>query len=51
MVTEEIRCGMTEMAAGADNISEAVVKVSEISAANREHINALAGEVSKFRVD
>jgi methyl-accepting chemotaxis protein len=51
MVTGQIRRGITEMAAGADNISEAVVKVSEISAANREHISALAGEVSKFRID
>jgi methyl-accepting chemotaxis protein len=51
MVTQEINNGMGEMSAGANNINEAVTRVSEISSINKEHINTLVGEVSKFKVE
>ncbi|MDR0602453.1 MAG: methyl-accepting chemotaxis protein [Treponema sp.] len=51
IVTEQISHGITEMAAGTDQINDAVVKVSEISAVNKEHINTLVGEISKFKVE
>jgi methyl-accepting chemotaxis protein len=41
---------MTEMAAGADQINAAVVRVNEISGENKQNIGALSGEVSKFKV-
>jgi methyl-accepting chemotaxis protein len=42
---------MGEMAAGADQINEAVIRVNGISKTNREHINTLFAEVSKFKVE
>jgi methyl-accepting chemotaxis protein len=50
-ITEEISGGMNEMAEGADQINEAIGRVSEISKTNREHINTLFAEVSKFKVE
>ncbi|MDR2470766.1 MAG: methyl-accepting chemotaxis protein, partial [Treponema sp.] len=50
-VTQEIAGGMNEMASGADQISAAVGRVNEISNANRESINALVAEVSRFKVE
>jgi methyl-accepting chemotaxis protein len=49
--SEEISGGMNEMAIGADQINLAVNKVNEISNANKDHINTLVEEVSKFKVD
>jgi methyl-accepting chemotaxis protein len=51
MVTQEISAGMNEMAAGANQINAAVNEVNAISGRNRENINALAQEVSQFKVD
>jgi methyl-accepting chemotaxis protein len=49
--SEEISGGMSEMAEGAEQINLAVTKVNEISLTNKEHINELVAEVSKFKVD
>jgi methyl-accepting chemotaxis protein len=51
MATQEITNGMNEMAIGADQISEAVNTVNDISAQNKEEIDVLVQEVSRFKVD
>jgi len=48
--TQEIKSGMNEMAGGADQINIAVHHVNDISSKNREGINILIGEVSRFKV-
>jgi methyl-accepting chemotaxis protein len=50
-VTQEITGGMNEMASGADQVNVAVNRVNEISAKNRESIEALIKEVARFKVD
>jgi methyl-accepting chemotaxis protein len=50
-VTQEITGGMNEMATGADQVNLAVTHVNEISARNREGIETLMREVSRFKVD
>jgi methyl-accepting chemotaxis protein len=50
-ITQEITGGMNEMANGANEINSAVNNVSEISNKNREGINTLMREVSKFKVE
>ena len=49
--TQEITSGMNEMASGADEINTAVNHVNEISGMNREGIDILVKEVSKFKVE
>jgi len=49
--TQEITGGMNEMASGADQINAAVHHVNEISAQNREEIEALMREVSRFKIE
>jgi len=49
--TQEITGGMNEMATGADQINLAIHHVNEISNKNREGINTLIKEVSRFKVD
>jgi methyl-accepting chemotaxis protein len=51
VVTQEITNGMNEMATGADQINVAVNRVNEISAQNKESIDTLVGEVSRFKVE
>jgi len=51
MVTQEITCGMNEMASGADQINVAVTQVNEITIKNREGIDTLLREVSRFKVE
>ncbi|MDR2632405.1 MAG: methyl-accepting chemotaxis protein [Treponema sp.] len=51
MVTQEITNGMNEMASGADQINAAVNKVNSISEQNKENIDVLVKEVSKFKVE
>jgi methyl-accepting chemotaxis protein len=51
MVTEEITNGMNEMATGADQINIAVSQVNTISGQNKESIEFLVKEVSKFKVE
>jgi len=50
-VTQEITSGMNEMASGADQINVAVHHVNEISIKNREGIDVLMKEVSRFKVE
>ena len=50
-VTQEITGGMNEMASGAEQINVAVNRVNEISEKNRENIDLLVQEVSKFKVE
>jgi len=49
--TQEITGGMNEMASGAEQINIAVHHVNEISAKNREGIETLIREVSRFKVE
>ena len=50
-MTEEITGGMNEMAAGADQINAAINKVNDLSSQNRQNIDSLVKEVSRFKVD
>jgi methyl-accepting chemotaxis protein len=50
-VTGEISNGMQEMSIGADEINVAVTRVNTISGNNKENIDVLVQEVSKFRVE
>jgi len=49
--TQEITSGMNEMASGAEQINVAVHHVNELSIKNREGIDILIKEVSRFKVD
>jgi methyl-accepting chemotaxis protein len=49
--TQEITGGMNEMASGAEQINVAVHQVNEISTRNREGIDTLMQEVSRFKVE
>jgi len=50
-VTQEITGGMNEMALGADQVNIAVNSVNEMTVKNRDAIDALLKEVSRFKVD
>jgi methyl-accepting chemotaxis protein len=50
-VTQEITFGMNEMASGAEQINVAIHHINEISGKNREGIDTLIKEVSKFKDD
>jgi methyl-accepting chemotaxis protein len=50
-VTQEISGSMNEMASGTEQINVAVNRVNEISGKNRENIDLLVREVSRFKVD
>lgn len=49
-ITTEIDGGMNEMAAGTEQITEAVVRVSELGKTNKECVDTLFDEVSKFKI-
>jgi methyl-accepting chemotaxis protein len=49
-LTQEITGGMNEMVSGTNEINSAVHNVSEISNKNREGIDTLMREVSKFKI-
>jgi methyl-accepting chemotaxis protein len=51
MATQEITNGMNEMATGADQINIAVNRVNEISGQNKDNIDVLVKEVSRFKVE
>jgi methyl-accepting chemotaxis protein len=51
LVTQEITQGMNDMAAETGQINAAVARVNQISSQNKEYINTLAVEVSKFKVE
>jgi methyl-accepting chemotaxis protein len=50
-ITQEITGGMNEMASGADQMNVAVNHVNEISGKNRDAIDVLLKEVSRFKVE
>ena len=50
-VTHEITSGMNEMSAGADQINTAVHQVNDLSSKNRDGIEILMKEVSRFKVE
>jgi methyl-accepting chemotaxis protein len=50
-VTQEITGGMNEMASGADQINIAVNNVNGMTQKNRDAIDTLIKEVSRFKVD
>jgi methyl-accepting chemotaxis protein len=50
-VTQEITGSMNEMASGTEQINAAVHRVNEISGKNRENIDILVKEISKFKVE
>jgi len=50
-VTQEITSGMNEMASGAEQINIAVHQVNELSGRNRDGIDSLMREVSRFKVE
>jgi len=50
-VTQEITGGMNEMATGADQVNIAVHNVNEMTQKNREAIDSLLKEVSRFKVE
>jgi methyl-accepting chemotaxis protein len=50
-VTQEITGGMNEMASGADQINAAIHNVNEMTIKNREAIDFLINEVSRFKVE
>ena len=49
--TQEITGGMNEMSSGADQINVAVNQVNDLCGKNRESIDMLVREVSKFKVE
>ena len=49
-ITEEITCGMNEMATGVVQINKAIHIVNEISGKNRDGLKVLLKEVSRFKV-
>jgi methyl-accepting chemotaxis protein len=51
LVTQEITNGMNEMATGADQINTAVSQVNNISGENKQNIDVLVHEVSRFKVE
>ena len=51
LASNEIAGSVMEMTNGADQINAAISRVSEISVTNKEHINTLFAEVSKFKVE
>ncbi len=50
-VTQEISNRMNEMASGAEEINTAVRRVNVISTENKQHIDTLVSEVSRFKVE
>ena len=51
MVSQEIAGGMNEMASGAEQINIAVNRVNELTGQNRENIDLLVREVSRFKIE
>jgi methyl-accepting chemotaxis protein len=50
-LTAEVSNGVTEISRGADQVNVAVNQVSNLSNANKEHIDTLVSEISKFKVE
>jgi methyl-accepting chemotaxis protein len=49
-ITAEITDGMHEMAAGAEDMNKTVLRVNEISGKNKQSIETLSLEITKFKV-
>jgi methyl-accepting chemotaxis protein len=49
-VTQEIAGDMNEMVAGSDHINGIVNRVNELSGKNRDNIDLLVQEISRFKV-
>jgi methyl-accepting chemotaxis protein len=50
-LTAEVSNGVNEISKGADQVNIAVTRVSTLSSDNKEHIDTLVGEISKFKVE
>jgi methyl-accepting chemotaxis protein len=50
-LTSEVSNGVTEISKGADQVNIAVNQVSTLSSANKDHIDTLVNEISKFKVE
>jgi methyl-accepting chemotaxis protein len=50
-LTSEVSNGVTEISKGADQVNVAVNQVSTLSSANKDHIDTLVSEISKFKVE
>jgi methyl-accepting chemotaxis protein len=50
-ITAEVAGSMDEMTQSVDQITDAVTRVKEISDENKENINALSKEITRFKVD
>jgi methyl-accepting chemotaxis protein len=51
ILTDEVSNGVNEMSKGADQVNIAVDRVSNLSSDNKDHIDTLVTELSKFKVD
>ncbi|MHC6202520.1 methyl-accepting chemotaxis protein [Breznakiellaceae bacterium SP9] len=51
MATQDITGGMNEMASGADQINSTVNEVNNLSGRNKENIDILVREVSRFKIE
>ncbi|MCL2066497.1 MAG: methyl-accepting chemotaxis protein [Treponema sp.] len=51
MITQEIASGINEMTTGAQQVNSAINQINEISGKNRDGIEFLIREVSKFKVE
>jgi methyl-accepting chemotaxis protein len=50
-VTSEVSDAINEMSGGTEEVNRAVNRVSDLSVDNKQHINTLVNEISKFKVD
>jgi methyl-accepting chemotaxis protein len=50
-LTDEVSNGVNEMSKGANQVNIAVDRVSNLSGENKDHIDTLVSELSKFKVD
>jgi methyl-accepting chemotaxis protein len=51
IVTQEISGGLSEMATGAEQINVAINRVNELTGQNRDSIDTLVREVSRFKIE
>jgi methyl-accepting chemotaxis protein len=50
-LTSEVSNGVSEISKGADQVNIAVHRISTLSSDNKEHIDTLVSEISKFKVE
>lgn len=51
VLTEEVSNGVHEMSKGAEQVNIAVDQVSRLSSDNKDHIDTLVSEISKFKIE